>query len=128
MKTYKKNTTWPLIAAVLFSAASVINFLNKSYTGAILMIILASLWLASYYLNQRPYLSLGEGKMILGRGLYKPKEFLLSDLQIIKIDKGSVTFLHQGKEQFSILLTVMNKNTMAEFLDDLQKSIKKTGK
>ena len=124
MKTYKKSTIWPLVAAFLFSAASVVDFLIKSYGAAILMIILASLWLASYYLNMRPYLTLGEGKMILGRGLYKPKEFLLSELKIVKIDKGSVTFLYQGQEQFGVLLTVMSKKTTAEFLSDLKKTVK----
>jgi len=128
MRIYKKSTVLPLVAAALFTAISAVNFFNQAYGSAIAMIILSGLWLVGYYLNQRPYIQLGEGKMILGRGLFKPHTFNLSDLAIVKIDKGSVTFTRQGKDPFSILLTVMNKKTQAEFLTDLQSSLKKSNR
>lgn len=128
MKTYTKTTFWSLLAAVLFTIISLVNYLGHQYLMAVFMMALTSLWLVSFYLNRRPYLTLDQGKLVVARGLFKPKEFMLADLKISKIDKGSVELIHHGKDKVSILLTVMNKKNAQEFLQDLQKSLKKKEK
>ncbi|ATW23696.1 hypothetical protein [Candidatus Formimonas warabiya] len=127
MTNYRKNNLLPLVLSILFFIGTIINFLIRSYTMAGILLILGILWFVGYMINQRPYLTLGEGKLIVSRGIMQPREYDLSKITVAKTEKGYMQLIYGPKsaeEKLNIVLSAMGSKVGQQFLEDFNRSLK----
>ncbi|HHT63803.1 MAG: hypothetical protein ACOX4H_05240 [Bacillota bacterium] len=128
MTSYQKNNWLPLIISIAFVFGAIPYFFLRLYLVAGIILLLAGLWFISYRIGKRPYVIIDGGKLILSRGIFKPKEYDLSRLTIEKKEKNYLQFSykdHKSEEKVNILLSAMGKKDGQRFAEDIVKILKK---
>ena len=106
---------------ILFSGLLQLTMDNNS--AGIFQILVALLFAYDAYVYIRPYLGLGEGKLIVNNGLLKKEIILLKDVTSIdeKNRKLIITF-NQGPstKKLKILLSYLKEHDKEQFIEDLK--------
>ena len=106
---------------ILFSGLLQLTMDNNS--AGIFQILVALLFAYDAYVYIRPYLGLGEGKLIVNNGLLKKEIILLKDVTSIdeKNRKLIITF-NQGPstKKLKILLSHLKEHDKEQFIEDLK--------
>lgn len=116
-----------LISGVLFLFSSVLSFLMGNNTTALFQLLVFILFTFDAYIYRRPYVGLGEGKLIINNGLLK-KEILLTNVTstVETKKKLKLTYIRGSMTKKStILLSMLKPKHREDFLTELQLQLKK---
>lgn len=125
----KKKKTFYVIFSLLFLLC-VINLCRFSYNkdvlgSSICFLYLVCILVMCYLYWKNPFIKLDESKLILNQS-GKPKEYLISEISIVKESDKSMVFLDKstGKE-FTIWLYNLTKTDVDEFKQEISTLINK---
>lgn len=125
MKYYKRKAIMSfvfLFCGIMVLFSGLLRLTTHNYIAAIFQILVALVFIFDAYVYKRPYLGLGEEKLVVNNGNSK-LEILLKD--IISIDEKNkrliVTF-SQGSAtmKLKLILSHLRENDKAQFIVDLK--------
>lgn len=130
MKYYERRLVWSmlwLVGGLFFFLQGILQFQRRYYGLALLPVFVALLFLFDAYIYRRPYLGLGEGKIVINNGLIR-KEVMLADITMLNQTGKSLDLTYnQGSllKKQKIELTMLKKSDREEFVRDLHLALGK---
>ena len=128
MKYYERRLVFSilfLLSGLLFLLSSIFQFRMGNYGLASLQLFATILFLFDVYIYRKPYLGLGEGKIVIYSGL-KRKEIILEDITLSDQTNKHLTLtynlgLHIRTQK--IELSILKEHDRAQFVTDLHSAL-----
>ena len=115
-----------LFSGVMILFSGLLQLTMENNSAGIFQILVALLFAYDAYVYIRPYLGLGEGKLIVNNGLLKQEIILLKDVTSIdeKNKKLIITF-NQGTstKKLKLLLSHLKAHDKEQFIEDLKSKL-----
>lgn len=130
MKYYRRKPIYIflwLISGTLFFISAVLQFQMKNYNLGLLQILVALLSLFDAYVYSRPYLGLGEGKLILNNGLIR-NEIALGNITLLNENKKRLVITYNNNlktKKRKIELSILREKDKEEFLSHFKSDLGK---
>ncbi|MHB1420068.1 MAG: PH domain-containing protein [Bacillota bacterium] len=131
MKYYQRKLAMAnvlLILSVLMFLSSILQFYTAAYATGVLQIFVSVLSFINYRFYRKPYLGIGEGKILINYGLRK-KEILLKDITSLnESTKHMVINYNQGSsvKKFVIIVPILKDKDKEMFLRDIRRQLQKS--
>lgn len=123
MKNYRRSMVHRVLfftMAILFLLMSIPYFTTHQYLTAMGQMLVGLLWLVIFLMSKRPYVMLGETKMMVYHNLIWPKEYLLSDLSIGQDLPKTIRFSIKGKDAFFLYKRGFAEKDLERFREDIR--------
>jgi hypothetical protein len=124
VKYYQRKLVWSiswLAGGFLFFLQGMFRFQIGDFGFGFFLVFVALIFLIDAYIYRRPYLGLGEGKLVIYLGL-RSKEIMLADITMSDyIGKNIVLTYNQGSstKKQKIELTTLRESDREGFIRDL---------
>jgi len=128
LKYFKRKAIMSIVflfcgVMVLFSG--LLRLTLHNYFSAIFQILVALVFLFDAYVYNRPYLGLGEEKLVVNNGRSKLEILLIDVISISEKNKRLIITFRQGSATMNLklVLSQLRKNDKEQFINDLKSKL-----